>query len=209
MFLAVVVIRLGLFYRRLSRAKPAPPELTRLVAEIARSFELKRVPECLIVRDCLSPMIWCGRRARLLIPTGLWSELDDTGRRAILCHELAHLRRRDHWVCWVEIAVAALYWWHPLLWWVRRRLREEAELCCDAWVTWLMPQGRRAYAEALLSTKQYVARGAGLNPALGLGVTTARAERFARRIRMVMTESKRPRMSISGLALVMLIAGMG
>jgi len=91
-------------------------------------------------------MIWCGRAARLVLPSGLWSELDDAGRRAVLLHELAHLRRRDHWVSWIESAVGEFTGASGGVV-GRRRLREEAEFSCDAWVTWLLPRGRRAYAE--------------------------------------------------------------
>ncbi len=125
----------------------------------------------------------------LLLPEGLWSQLDDAGRRAVVCHELAHLRRRDHWVNLGSLLVSALYWWHPLVWIVRNRLGQEAELCCDAWVTWMMPRGRRSYAEALLQTKQYVVESDVRVPSVGIGVMSTRAKWFARRLTMVMTEN--------------------
>ena len=50
---------------------------------------------------------------RLVIPSGLWAQLDDEGRRAVIYHELAHLSRRDHWVCWIDLLVSIAYWWHP------------------------------------------------------------------------------------------------
>jgi hypothetical protein len=162
-----------------------------------------------MVRDRVSPLIWCGRKPRLILPIELWTQLDKHGRKAILAHELAHLKRRDHWVCWGEMFISILYWWHPLVWWIRRRIAEEADLSCDAWVTWLMPQGRRAYAEALLKTKQFVGESRAAAPAGGLGVTTVGARRFARRLTMVMTRSGRPRTSIFGVLLATSLAAAG
>src|SRR5207249_2175047 len=59
-------------------------------------------------------------------------------RCTLLVHELAHLRRRDHWVRFLEMAVMAIHWWHPLVWWARRELHEAEEQCCDAWVIWAL-----------------------------------------------------------------------
>ncbi|MHC4992292.1 MAG: M56 family metallopeptidase, partial [Planctomycetota bacterium] len=147
------------------------------------------------------PLVWCGRTPRVLLPWPLWRELDDLGRRAVVLHELAHLRRRDHWVCWAELAVSVVYWWHPVVWWIRRRLREEADLSCDAWVTALLPAGRRAYAQALLETRKYLSAEVAVTPAIGLGAGTIRAKRFARRLTMVMTEQSAPRVSVRGAIL--------
>lgn len=192
---------LWLFARRLSHAQPAPRWAQREVREVARQVGLRREPEALMVSARISPLVLVGPAVRLVLPAGLWGELDATGRRAILCHELAHMRRGDHWVRWAEILVSSACWWHPLVWWVRRRIGDEADLSCDAWVTWLMPQDRRAYAEALLRTRQYVSPDGGLCRSVGLGVTSAGAKRLARRLSMVMTKSNRPRPSAAGLGL--------
>jgi beta-lactamase regulating signal transducer with metallopeptidase domain len=197
------------FRRRLHRSLPAPPSVARSVKRMSYAFGLKRTPETLMVDGCVSPMICCGRKTRLILPARLWTQLDRVGRTAVLCHELAHLRRRDHWVRWIEMVVSALYWWHPVVWWARRRLHEESELCCDAWVTWLMPERRRAYAETLLRTKQFVASGDHSAPAAGISVTSVGARRFARRLTMVMTQSARPKPSASGILLAAFMALVG
>jgi len=158
-----------------------------------------------LVADAISPMISLFGGTRLLLPEQLWSRLDEGSRRTILYHELAHLARRDHWVRLCAFLIGAMYWWHPVVWWVRRQLDEEAEHCCDAWVTWLLPAGRRTYARALLTTSEFISTGGMPTPALGIGVSPPRrmrARRIARRLTMVMTQSSRPKMSLSGVALV-------
>ena len=92
--------------------------------------------------------------AGAILSSGLETSLDQ--RTSLLLHELAHLKRRDHWVRWLELIVGGLYWWHPAVWWGRRLLREAEEQCCDAWVVWAMPQGAKTYATALLAAIEFV-----------------------------------------------------
>ncbi|MEX2218604.1 MAG: M56 family metallopeptidase [Phycisphaerales bacterium] len=194
---------------RLRSARPAPDEVAAQVALAAREMGLRRPPAVFMIRQRISPMIWCGLSTRLVLPTELWDELDEPGRRAVIQHELAHLRRRDHWVCWLELIACIVYWWHPVVWWVRHRLRDEADLCCDAWVTALMPRERRSYAQALLSTHRYLSGAHGPRPANSLGAMTGGTRRIARRLTMVMTHRARPNRSITGMTLAALVAGAG
>ncbi len=203
--LLVSAARIAWFGRVIAKARIAPREIRSEVQRIARRAGLVRAPTTLLTSARVSPMVWCVGRPRLILPLPLWSTLDRVGRRAILCHELAHIRRGDTWLCWLEIGISALFWWHPLVWWVRRRIHEEADLCCDAWVTWLLPRGRRAYAEALLQASRFTCD-AGSSPAAAVGVTSAGAKGIARRLTMVMTQSVRPRASWTGLALAGVVA---
>lgn len=202
-------LRVVEFRRRLRRATSAPRTVRRMVVKACRTLGVRRVPEVLMLDDCVSPMVFCGVRPRLVLPVRLWDQLDDVGRRAVIFHELAHVRRLDHWVQWAEGIVGSVFWWNPLVWWVRHRLHLEAENCCDAWVTTLLPRTRRAYAEALIKARQYLNEGNRSVPAMGMGVTTGRAKRFARRLTMVMTTSSKPRISASGVTLVLMIAVTG
>ena len=102
-------------------------------------------------------MIWAvGWRPRMLIPRVLWTAAGEDERMTLVVHELAHLKRRDHWVRWLELLVAGVYWWNPVVWWVCSRMREAEEQCCDAWVVWAMPQRARSYAAALLHVLDFV-----------------------------------------------------
>lgn len=197
------------FRLRLRRSESAPRAVTRMVERVCRRIGLRRPPATVMLDEPVSPLVWCGRRTRLVLPKGLWAELDPIGRQAILCHELAHLQRRDHWIRRAELLLSALYWWNPLVWWIRRRVEEEADHCCDAWVTWLMPRRRRAYAEALLATRAYVGAGARGAPAIVMGATSPRSKCFARRIKMVMTHSSRPGLSVTGIGLAVSLLFVG
>ncbi|MFG0274557.1 MAG: M56 family metallopeptidase [Phycisphaerales bacterium] len=201
--------RVWWFRRLLARGHAPDTSVEAMVASASATLGLRRTPETTLVDERITPMVWCGRRARLVLPRPLWDELDEVGRAAVVHHELAHLKRRDHWVCWVEAVVGLLYWWHPIAWWVRKRIREEADLCCDAWVTALLPEHRTAYAQALVSTRRYISEHGSAPPAVGLGVMSNRGRRFARRLLMIMTHSHKPRLSTTGRALALVVAAAG
>ncbi|MCG8530468.1 MAG: hypothetical protein MI749_07385, partial [Desulfovibrionales bacterium] len=94
--LLVRLHRIAHFHRQMQTGAPAPASAIKMVSEAAEAMGLRRIPEVIVVHKRISPMIWCGRRLTLVLPRALWSELDETGRRAVVYHEMAHVRRRDH-----------------------------------------------------------------------------------------------------------------
>ena len=125
--------------RSLRDATPAAEPLQQRARELAGRIGIgpRRAPKVWLIPGSMSPLLWAiGGCPRLLIPIDLWDRLDEVKQDALLVHELAHLRRRDHWVRILELAVTSLYWWCPVSWWVRRALRDAEERCCDAWVVW-------------------------------------------------------------------------
>lgn len=218
-FVLTTYVRRARQMRRVLRsAIPATASIEREVLEVARALGLEQAPRTLITRHTVSPLVWCGVQPVVVLPWDLWTSLDRAARRTILVHELAHVRRGDHRVAWMEAAVAVLYWWHPLAWWVRSRIHEAAEAACDTWVTALCPQNRRHYAEALVLASSFLsntsehARSRTLQAACGsvsVGFVTGRSRRLARRITMIMTSRFAPRMSHVGTAAVLLAVGMG
>ncbi|MCB9853687.1 MAG: hypothetical protein H6819_11370 [Phycisphaerales bacterium] len=199
LLVAVKAIATLRFQLRLRSAKRAPRGVRAMVRACASSIGLKTPPETIFVNDRVSPMVVCGWRPRLVLPIALWSELDPAGRRAVIVHELAHLRRRDHLTHWFDCLIGVVYWWHPIVWWVRHRLRDEAENACDAWVTWLDPRERRAYATALLQARTFLSEQGRFSPVPAVGVMSPQATRFSRRLTMVMTSRVSPRAFSMGI----------
>jgi hypothetical protein len=130
-------------------------------------------------------MLWSlGGRPRLIVPEELWTSCDDRQRATLLTHELAHLRRRDHWVRGLELLVTGLYWWLPTVWLARRALREAEEQSCDAWVVWALPDAVRTYAETLLQTVDFLS-GAGSSVPVGAS-GLGHLHQLKRRLTMIM-----------------------
>jgi beta-lactamase regulating signal transducer with metallopeptidase domain len=162
-----------------------------------------------VVSGITSPLIWCvnPRRPQLLWPAVLPEEISEDCRRGLIAHELAHVKRRDHWVGWLELAAGCLWWWNPVFWYVRSRLRENAELACDAWVIDALPHGRRTYAEALLAVCAVPTPNPRTAPIPAVGVSTGSRRFLERRLAMIMRERvplHLPRVGLFSLALIFL-----
>jgi beta-lactamase regulating signal transducer with metallopeptidase domain len=88
-------------------------------------------------------------RPLLLLPQGISKRLTPAEINAILAHELCHVRRRDNLLVSIHMIVEAVFWFHPLVWWIGARLIEERECACDEDV---VSRGNAPdlYAEAIL-----------------------------------------------------------
>ena len=202
----VAAMRIVRFEGLLRDALPASERVQRLASETATKLGIRRVPRLRYVERVVVPLLWCaGGRATIVLPRRLQSQLDDESLALTLTHELAHLRRRDHWVRGVEMVVMIFYWWNPLAWFVRRQIHQAEDLCCDAWVRWIFPNRSRRYAEVVLQVAEsrVVSRaGARLLPAcLFLGSLSLKA-----RIEMILESRFTPRLSKKSTVVVALLA---
>jgi uncharacterized protein (TIGR03435 family) len=78
-----------------------------------------------------APMVIGLVRPYILFPVAAITGLSESQLRAVLAHELAHIRRHDYLVNLLQTAVETLLFYHPAVWWISRRVRQEREHCCD------------------------------------------------------------------------------
>jgi beta-lactamase regulating signal transducer with metallopeptidase domain len=122
---------------------------------VAQELSLNTPPETLVAPGRLPPFVVQSlRRARLVLPEALVEQLTEPQRRALLLHELTHLKHGDHRLRLLELAVRIAFWWLPLGT-IGRQLRACEELCCDAAVVKRMPHARRDYAQLLLDVLDF------------------------------------------------------
>jgi beta-lactamase regulating signal transducer with metallopeptidase domain len=190
------------FHRRLRSGVPAPNHLVDEALRIGQWLGV-RVPELLVVPDLGTPLLWCLGRPKLLLPATLVKSLDLERWRGILTHELAHLRRGDHWVSRLELVANLIWWWNPIYWLARGRLDAEAELACDAWVVWALPKDRLTYAEALFQICSTLSLAKPPAPALGVAGS---GRFFERRLTMILHDHVPCRLSPLGLLVACLLA---
>ena len=88
-------------------------------------------------------------RPVLLVPEALPEHLSQPEIDAIVAHEACHLRRRDNLTAAIHMLVEAVFWFHPLVWWIGARLIEERERACDEAVV-RSGHDRAAYARSLV-----------------------------------------------------------
>jgi bla regulator protein blaR1 len=94
-------------------------------------------------------------RPILLLPAGLARHLTASQLQAVIAHEIAHVRRRDNLTAAVHMVVEAVFWFHPLVWWIGARLVAERERACDEEV--LRRFAPRTYVDAIVSVcRRYV-----------------------------------------------------
>lgn len=110
--------------------------------------------EMLLSRSMLEPGIFGMSRPVLLWPHGISEYLEGAHLDAVLAHELWHVRRRDNLTAAIHMAVEAIFWFYPPVWWLGARLVEERERACDEEV---MQSGgeRRIYAESILKVCEF------------------------------------------------------
>jgi beta-lactamase regulating signal transducer with metallopeptidase domain len=126
-----------------------------LYAVVSYGSLLRKVRVCLPLRgsaylcdNIQTPFILGIVQPRIYLPSSL-AEAEQT---AVLAHEAAHLRRRDHWWKPLGFLLLAVYWFNPLCWLAYILLCRDIELACDeAVIRSLLPDGRIAYSEALLA----------------------------------------------------------
>jgi uncharacterized protein (TIGR03435 family) len=102
----------------------------------------------------LEPGVFGIVRPVLLLPEGITDHLAPAHLDAVLAHELCHVRRRDNLAAAIHMVVEAIFWFHPLVWWIGTRLVEERERACDEEVLRLGNQPE-IYAESILKTCQF------------------------------------------------------
>lgn len=105
-------------------------------------------------RTFLEPGIFGIVRPVLVWPESISARLEDAHLEAILAHELWHVRRRDNLAAAIHMVVEAIFWFHPLVWWLGARLVNERERACDELV---LESGRerQVYAESILKTCEF------------------------------------------------------
>jgi len=95
----------------------------------------------------------------ILLPCWLVAEVSATELKHILLHEMAHLQRRDDWTNLAQKLVKAVLFFHPLVWWIERRLTLEREVACDDAVL-VQTESPRIYAQCLarMAEKSFLRR---------------------------------------------------
>jgi uncharacterized protein (TIGR03435 family) len=126
-------------------------EALRRMEHIAR---ISKPTEVLLSKASLEPGIVGISHPALLWPERISGYLEDGHLDAILAHEVMHVRRRDNLISTIHMLVEAVFWFHPLVWWLGTRLVDERERACDEAVLEL-GNDRHTYAESILKTCKF------------------------------------------------------
>jgi bla regulator protein blaR1 len=130
----------------------------------------------------------------ILLPIGLLNQLSEKEVEAIIVHELAHIIRKDWMLNIFQSMVEAIFYFHPAIWWISEKIREEREHCCDDYVL-KNTTNQLIYAKALLHTQEFSFHRQQFAPSLAMGLDGAvnpktRQNKFLHRIQRILNQSQ-------------------
>jgi TonB family protein len=119
--------------RRLKTAgtEPPPPALLQLFEDLRTRLGIERAVQLLHSAQVQVPTVIGWLRPVVLLPVSCLTGLSPEQIEAVLCHELAHVRRHDYLVSVIQSVIETILFYHPAVWWVSKQVRRERECCCD------------------------------------------------------------------------------
>lgn len=181
---AAVLLTWYVRWRQVSKIlrRSVPADANReveLLRRIENDSNVRTRSRFVVSRDVMEPGVYGIFRPVMLWPAKLSAQLADAHLDAILAHEVAHVQHRDNLTASLHMIVEVIFWFHPFVWWIERKMLEERERACDEAV---VRSGNRAeiYAESLLKVSRFCAE---LPLTCVAGITGAD---LSRRIRSIM-----------------------
>lgn len=133
--------------------RPVPDSCRRALARLVARLRITRPVRIFESALVQVPAVIGWLRPVVLLPASALTGLTPLQLDALLAHELAHVRRHDYLVNVLQSVVETLLFYHPAVWWVSRRVREEREHCCDDLAVAVCGDAH-FYATALLGMEQ-------------------------------------------------------
>jgi bla regulator protein blaR1 len=125
-----------------------------ILRRIEAAMGVRRPVPLFLSDSTLEPGIVGVLRPRFVWPRGISEKLSAAQMEAIVAHELTHVRRNDNLTAALHMIVEGLFWFHPLVWWIHRRMVVERERACDEAVV-LQGNEPEVYAEGILSACRF------------------------------------------------------
>ena len=134
---------------------PGSPEIGEIFGDVCRRYGVNtRAVRLLESAAAGVPMLTGLVRPVVLLPARAVTGLSAAQLEAVLAHELAHLVRKDAWTNLALVAVETVFFYHPAVWWIGRRAREEREIAADD-LALSVCKDRREYAGALAQLAEF------------------------------------------------------
>lgn len=177
-YLLFVARALWHLHRLRKSCTPVDPSVLGLQWETQLQGSRRRVSLCTSEKVSVPTAIGLTKPA-IVLPRWVLEELTPSELNQVVLHELAHLRRWDDWTNLAQRIVKALFFFHPAVWWIEKKLAFEREMACDDAVL-AQTESPRAYAECLahLAERSFLRRSIALSQA-ALGHVSQISQRVA------------------------------
>jgi len=149
--MALLLLQRAIFVRGLvARAKAADSSMKDILASCCERMAVKRKVGLKVSPNASSPAV-CGLfHPVILVPENLAPSLGSKRLRAVLTHELAHIKRGDLWVNLAQTFLQVVYFYNPLLWLANAIIRRVREQAVDEAVLVAMGQAAQQYPQTLV-----------------------------------------------------------
>ena len=127
----ILFVRLFDLRKTIRNAAPLKTKRDIDFEKLTRLCRTKRRPEILLSDSAAVPFAAGLLRSVVLLPTWTIEKLSRDELQWVIAHETIHHRRGDLWIAWIQSLLAIVWWFHPALWLLNRRLRTVREECCD------------------------------------------------------------------------------
>jgi bla regulator protein blaR1 len=157
-FLSVLLFYLIKGWQLKALARQAKPLTDGRVHDALESLRLQsgcRIPiKPVISTYFMEPGVFGLFRPTLILPEGMIERLNYSELESIIAHEVVHVRHRDNLIAAIHMFIEALFWFHPMIWWLGAKLVQERENACDEEVLKL-GKNPQAYAEGILKVCEF------------------------------------------------------
>ena len=184
----------------------ASRELQGMVVRLSKRLHISRTVRLLQSSAVVVPTVIGCLRPVILFPVSALAGMSPTQIESILAHELAHIRRHDYLVNLLQTLLETLLFYHPAVWWLSRRIRDERENCCDDLAVSLCGDPV-AYARALADLEEHRGSAGPLVMAASGGVLLQRIRRLL--VGAPMSHAGRGPVWLAGTTALVLVAGIG
>ncbi|MCP4454128.1 MAG: hypothetical protein GY809_21925 [Planctomycetes bacterium] len=171
------------------------PDILSLIESLCSQMHVTRRVRVRVTEHLSVPGVIGCIWPTLLLPVSVTSGMPVDDLKAILTHELAHIKRYDYLVNVFQMVIEALLFFNPAIWWISRQMRIEREACCDA-VSIASTGQRLKYAEVLVAWTAHLRQNA-----LAAGVTgfadPENKSTMVDRVKRITVSGHRPRLNIS------------
>ncbi|KAA3608831.1 MAG: hypothetical protein D8M58_19025 [Calditrichaeota bacterium] len=165
--LILKMVKLRKWHRRYKENETIPAWFNELLVDTSKRIGLMNLPAIVFSDKAVTPAVYGLLRPVLLLPANYLNSLPKKDVEHILIHELSHLKRGDLWLHGLCLVMQIIYWFNPLMIWVRREMKHVREICCDLTVASVLGEKTNQYRQTLLNTARKLLTET-VEPGLGL-----------------------------------------
>jgi len=202
--LYIIVINLMLLLRT-KKYICRDDNVLKVFSECKEIMKVKKDIPIIIENNIRTPSLFGLAKPKLMISSEIIDALSEEERRYVFMHELAHLKRKDNFVNWIMLLVQILHWFNPIVWFAFRKMREDCEVACDAYVLSRLNEAEhKKYGETIINLIKVISKPSWIS--ITAGMSSSRSG-LKKRIRMIAMFRKNPWKWSVAAVIIILAAG--